>query len=374
MNQSALESPESNAETLRALAGQYIDRHSGVENYVVWPSLEVWLLRRLGLEPLSWLGCLVGGIINFLMVLLPALILTAITGQWASIPLLSWIIVAAIWAGLSMVRNPLFRPAIRNLLSWLWAIVDEADLQRLIAWERKWFSHRVSIPISGALTLGTILPLYFLALHGSDVLAGTAYVGGFVVFFLVQAVYAFVMMAFEASNLSTCKYDLYRLSPADSVVVRRSLRGYNQFGTLAVMIMTVVILLLLILLPGGSGVVAPVVLSLLLVDYVSTAVGTLIPRFLMGRIIRAEKEKEMEILQVRLNDLLPQLEELTEEEYDKMVSLQETQDTIRDSPENLLPLGDLAKVVGALALSTLTIVATALADTYVAEWVKPFLP
>ena len=37
---------------------------------------------------------------------------------------------------------------------------------------------------------------------------------------------------------------------------------------------------------------APVVLSLLLVDYVSTAVGTLIPRFLMGRIIRAEKEKE----------------------------------------------------------------------------------
>ena len=167
-----------------------------------------------------------------------------------------------------MTRNPLVRPVIRNLLSWLWAIVDEADLQRLIAWERKWFSHRVSIPLSGALTLGTILSLYFLALDGSDVPAGTAYVGGFVVFFLVQSSYVFVMMAFEASNLSTCKYDLYRLSPADSVIVRRCLRGYNQFGAFAVMIITVLILLLVILLPGGSGVVAPVVLSLLLVDFV----------------------------------------------------------------------------------------------------------
>jgi hypothetical protein len=57
-----------------------------------------------------------------------------------------------------------------------------------------------------------------------------------------------------------------------------------------------------------------------------------------------------------------------------MKRLQETHDAIRDSSENLLPLGDVAKVVGALALSTLTIVATAFADAYVAEWVKPFLP
>ena len=68
------------------------------------------------------------------------------------------------------------------------------------------------------------------------------------------------------------------------------------------------------------------------------------------------------------------LKELTEEEYDRMKRLQETHDAIRDSSENLLPLGDLAKAVGALALSTLTILVTAFADVYVAEWVKPFLP
>jgi hypothetical protein len=57
-----------------------------------------------------------------------------------------------------------------------------------------------------------------------------------------------------------------------------------------------------------------------------------------------------------------------------MTQIQEAHDAIRDSPENLLPLGDVAKVVGALALSTLTIVATAFADAYLAELVKPFLP
>ena len=49
-----------------------------------------------------------------------------------------------------------------------------------------------------------------------------------------------------------------------------------------------------------------------------------------------------------------------------MKRLQETHDAIRDSSENLLPLGDLAKAVGALALSTLTILVTAFAQEWIA--------
>ena len=95
---------------------------------------------------------------------------------------------------------------------------------------------------------------------------------------------------------------------------------------------------------------------------------------LIGRIVRAKKEHEMELLRGELNSLLTRLKELTDEEYDRMKRLQETHDVIRDSSENLLPLGEIAKVVGALLLSTLTVLATAFADTLLAEWVKPFLP
>lgn len=94
MDQPALDPHEANPESLRTLVGEYVNRHSGIENYVVYSSIEFWLLRRLGIAPLSWPGRLAGGLIHCLMVLLPALILTAMTGQWADAPLLSWTIVA----------------------------------------------------------------------------------------------------------------------------------------------------------------------------------------------------------------------------------------------------------------------------------------
>jgi hypothetical protein len=376
MNQSALESPESNAETLRALAGEYINHHTSLENYFINLHIEARLLRGLGIERLSWQGRLVAGLIWFLIFLLPALILTALTGEWAGAPLASWTIVAAAMGVLAMVSIPLFGSAMRNMISWIWTLVDEGEMRRLSAWEHKWYRPQVYGAISGTLALAVIVPFYFVASHdpAAPFHAGTLYIGALLAFTVSQTIWGLVLMIPEANHMSTFKHELYLLSPADSVLVRQSLRGYNQFGTLTVLYMTIMILLFLILLPGSSRVVAPIVLSLLLIEYLCTAMAVLVPRFFLERIIRAEKEKEMKTLQVRLNDLLPRLEELTEEEYEKMQRLQETQDAIRDSPDSLLPLGEIAKVGGALLLSTITVVATAFADTLLAEWVKPFLP
>lgn len=167
------------------------------------------------------------------------------------------------------------------------------------------------------------------------------------------------MMVPKVYNLSTWVYELYHLSPADSVLARRSLLGYNQLGALNVLSMSVSISWILPLLPAGSCLVGPVVLFLLLLMYLFTAVGTLLPRLLMGRMIRAKKEEEMETLQVRLNELLPQLPALTMEEYEKMKRLQETQDAICASPQNLLPLDAILHTAGALLLSTVTVLVTA---------------
>jgi hypothetical protein len=221
-----------------------------------------------------------------------------------------------------------------------------------------------------------VLPLYFWMLHGSSaaIPAGTLYIFGFLVFGVSQAISVTIGMVPQGYLMSTFRYELYLLSPVDTVAVRRSVRGYNRYGVLTAVLVTAVILLLVLLLPGGSPVVAPVVLALLLVLYLCTALAVLVPRFFMGRVIEAKKDEEIGILQVRLNELLPRVGELTEEEHEEMTQIREAHDAIRDSSENLLPLGDVAKVVGALALSTLTIVATAFADAYVVEWVKPFLP
>ena len=376
MDQSALESPKDGAETLRALASQCVDHISGLENYFIHYSIEFWLLRRLAVDPMSWPGRLVGGLVVFLLVLLPALLLTAITVQWASAPLASWTVVAVGVGGISIAARPLFRSAIGNFLSWIWAVSDEADLKRLLAWVRRWLSYQVVTPVAGVLALGIVLSVYLLTLHdtAAPLPAGTLYIGFFLAYIVSTSMYAVLQMAPQAHLISTCEHELYRLSPADSVVVRRSLRGYNQTGVVMVLIMTAVILLFLILLPTGSRVAAVVLLALLLIEYLCTAVGIATPRLLMGRMIRIRKEEEMKILQVRLNDLLPRLEDLTEDEYERMQRLQEAQDAIRDSPENLLPLGEFAKVVGALLLSTFTVVVTAFAEEWIAGLAKFFQP
>jgi hypothetical protein len=372
MDQSAFEFQEADSESLHALAEQCVDYISGLENYFNHYSIEFWLLRRLAIDPMSWPGRLVGGLMVFLTVLLPALILTAITRQWASAPLASWTVVAVGIAGISIAARPLFRSAIGNFLGWIWAVSDEADLKRLLAWVRRWLSNQVITPVAGVLALGIVLSVYSLTLHdmAAPLPGGTLYIGFFLAYIVSNATYAVLQMAPQAYLISTFEHELYRLSPADSVVVRRSLRGYNQTGLVMVLITTAVILLFLILLPTGSRVAAVVVLVLLLIEYLCTAVGILIPRLLMGRMIRIRKEEEMKILQVRLNDLLPRLEALTEDEYERMQRLQEAQDAIRDSPENLLPLGEFAKVVGALLLSTLTVLITAFAQEWIAGLVK----
>jgi hypothetical protein len=140
------------------------------------------------------------------------------------------------------------------------------------------------------------------------------------------------------------------------------------------LVSTGVILFFLLLLPAGSDLIWPVVLFLLLVQYLSAGVGVVLPRLVLGRIIRRTKEAEMETLQVRLKDLLPRVGELTEDEREEFTQLQETHDAIRDSPENLLPLGAILRNVGALLLSTATILVAAFAEEWIAGLVKFFQP
>lgn len=376
MKQTDLDSAEASPEALQALADQIVDRQSNIQNYILTVAIDFWLVRRLGLEPLSVLGRLVAAVFHFLTVLVPALVLTAITHDGSGAALVSWIIVAAVWGGMWTIVPLLYLRAIPNHLSWVRAIVDEEDLHRLMTWCKRWYRLRVVAPLAGALTLSTVVLFQLLVVRdsGVPVSAGSLYAGASLVFMIMQNACVLGMMTGEAHHLTTCTYKLYRLSPADSVVVRRSLLGYNQLAALNVAASTVGPLCVLLLLPAGSDLTWPVLLFLLLLLYVSTGLGVMLPRVVLGRIIRRTKESEMQVLQIRVDNLLPRVGELTEDEREEFTQLQETHDAIRDSPENLLTLGDVAKVVGTLALSTLTIVATAFANVYVAEWVKPFLP
>lgn len=89
MNQPASDLPGGNSRSTRALAARVVDHNRRMENHFFQISLEFWLSRQLRIEPLSGPGRLVAVIFHSLMLLLPALLLTAITGQWAGVPWLT---------------------------------------------------------------------------------------------------------------------------------------------------------------------------------------------------------------------------------------------------------------------------------------------
>ncbi len=376
MNPPASDSGDARPEYVRALANQYADQHKDIPNMVTVLFLPSRLLLRLGIEFRSTQGYLGLGLFHLLLTALPALILTAISGQWASAPLASWTLVSIGLAVLLGAGYPLWQAASNDIVALHRALAEEEVIRRLMAWDRRWFSVRVTACVSTAIASGMVVLLYTVPRYGpgAPLPAGTVWISALIAFMVAETYSMLFLINVEAWLMSTCRYELYRLSPFHSMALQRAISGYNRLGGVNILTLTLIILMLVLLLPSGSNLLVPLVVSLLLVEYFSVAMGVVVPRLMIGRIIRAKKEEGMKPLRQRLNSLLPRLEELTEEQYERMQRLQETHDAIRDSPENLLPLGDVAKVVGALILSTLTIVATTFADAYLAEWVKPFLP
>jgi hypothetical protein len=376
MSEPTLGSWDTRPESVRELANQHADRQAWMANWYPDFFVRFRFFSRLGIELSSRLGYLASFLFYFVLIVLPALIITAIVGQLANIPLLSWIIVATAAAGLYTIGSPWAHAAADNIVLLHRALAREEEIRRLMAWDQRWYNVRIFSAVGGACALGIILVIHLLQRNaaGMQMPAGALWISAYLAWMVGQNCYLLALLFLEADRMSVCHYELYSLSPIDSLALKGAVRGYNQAGAVVLLLMTLVILGLLLLLPAKPTLMAPIVVSLLLVEYLGAAFGSVGTRLHLGHIVRAKKEQEMEPLRGELNGLVARLKELTEEEYDRMKRLQETHDAIRDSSENLLPLGDVAKVVGALALSTLTIVATAFADAYVVEWVKPFLP
>lgn len=84
MNQPALDCQDARPEHVRALANQYAERHAGLENWMVTFFVPCRLLQRLSIPFRSKQGNLASGVHDLLLVLLPILVLTAVTRQWAA--------------------------------------------------------------------------------------------------------------------------------------------------------------------------------------------------------------------------------------------------------------------------------------------------
>jgi hypothetical protein len=327
-----------------------------MENYILSWWLAFALIRKLGVDPRGAGGRLANLIFVAALLFAVPVAVSAATGQLDTAPLETWAFVAALFGLLgSAVYGPL-RGAISDFLALHRLMADVSGLEHLVTWERRWFNLRISIPVA-ALFATAMLALLFGQMDGSDAPldAGTTVIAAMLLYEVGEVLFTVIMLGIESRLLDRYDYDLYRLSPIDSIGLQRSIRGSNRLGLLVGLVATTIIVGFLVLLSDRAALVARIALALLGLAYLATALGVILPRLAIKRIVRAEKERELAPLQQRVDDLTGRLADLTEREDKELTRLRETHDIIRRSSESVLPLSSIGQLLSSLIIPTLTV-------------------
>ncbi|MEO7705557.1 MAG: hypothetical protein ABIV92_13055 [Thermoflexales bacterium] len=169
---------------LEDLFRAYKARHLATENRDGSLSLIVGAARRLKVDPFSSrAGRFLSWVIISISLLAPAVLLTSLTGTWSSAMPLAWVAVALIWSAFTVFFLGAARRASEEMLS----------------------------------------------LHGAPSLhIGTVAVGAGLFYAMGSVVASDLLLTAEYPLLSDETYRLFRPNPAQTLAIRRALRGYNQ--------------------------------------------------------------------------------------------------------------------------------------------------
>lgn len=372
---------------LDELIAQYCARHRSVENFILIYYLLFGLLRRLGLDPVCgprrWLGWVVGVLLVQMSLVGPPLALTgliALVGHEHSA--WPWETVG-IWAAVGFCFGVLlllmYGPMVSAIDTFLWlhrSIRDEQGLRRLIAWEGRWFRLRRAAPTAFLFGFAVLAYLHYIEVvyRERPVAWGTALVGFMLLYGVGEVVYSVILLALESYILRDCDYEVYRLSPLDSVALRRAIGGSTQIGLLVSVVATLFIIGFVALLEDRPIMVSRVGQLLLGLAYLATLAGLLLPRLAIKAIVHKEKERELQPLQRRLDVLVAGVCEASEEKYKELKRLKETHDTIRDATEEVLPLRAIGRLMGALTLPTITFLASRFGEAFMQRMLHQLRP
>lgn len=369
---------------LDELIAQYCARHRTVENFILIYYLLFGLLRRLGLDPIRgprlWVGRVVGVLLVQLSFVGPPLGLTLLVeksrGAWPWATMSIWAAVGFCFGVLLLV---IYGPMVRAVDTFLWlhrSIREELGLRRLIAWESRWFQRRRSAPTALLFGVAVLAYLHYIEVvyHERPMAWGTALVGFMLLYGVGEVVYSVILLALESYILRDCDYEVYRLSPLDSVAFRRAIGGSTQIGLLVSFVATLFIIGFVALLEDRPIMVSRVGQLLLGLAYLATLAGLLLPRLAIGAIVHKEKERELLPLQKRLDDLVARVTTGGEDHYKELKRIKEVHDTIRDATEEVLPLRAIGRLMGALTLPTLTFLASRFGEAFMQRMLHQLRP
>jgi hypothetical protein len=351
--------------SIEVVVQQWIDQHTSLERYIFVLYASFAILRRLKLDPRSWQGKVM--ILFFCLIIyfgLP-LMATAVMDQWTMAPIITWLAISIIF-GITFLSYDVYIAIGDDVCSIGRKARDVLGMKRQIAWDYQWFNIRIA-GSAGVLTASIVI-LSFLYLR-FQLVSVVIPVGTFIVFALLsyqigEIAYNNLLMSFEARNFSKMRHELFRFSPIDTFELQRAIRGYNRFGLMTSLVLTVYIASSAILLPNLAYLANPIWLGLVLAVYLITILGVVVPRFYVQTIVRNFKKAELVPLRNRIDYFFDRLDSLSEAEYAEMDRLVSVQEKIQKAPDSCLHFSTIGRIFGTLLLPTFTFILAVAGEVY----------
>ncbi len=359
---------EDEATSIESVVEQWIDQHTSLEKdiFVLYASFAI--LRRLKLDPHSWQGKIL--ILTFCLIFyfgLP-LMSTALMDQWAIAPVITWLAISIIF-GITFLSYDVYTAIGDDVCSIGRKVQDVLGMQRQITWDYKWFNIRIAGSVGVVIALAVLLSFIYLRfqLVSSVVPVGTYIVFALLSYQIGEIAYNNLLMSFEARNFSKMRHELFRFNPLDTFELQRALRGYNRFGLMTSLVLTVYIASSAILLPNLEYLTNPIWLGLVLVVYLITILGVVVPRFYVQTIVRDFKKAQLIPLRNRIDYLFDRLDSLSDVEYAEMDRLLSVQEKIQKAPNSCLQFSTIGRIFGTLLLPTFTFILAVAGEVYLSK-------
>jgi hypothetical protein len=353
--------------TLNAhLVDQWIEQHTRLERYTFGWYVSFAILHRLKIDPHGWLGRVLILIFSLMVYAGLPLISTALIDQWSIAPVITWLAIAAVF-GMTFLSYNVYSAVGNDVCSISRTVRDVQGMQRQIAWDDHWFNLRVSGMVGVVTALAVLLSFTQLRNQIAAVVVPT---GTFIVFSLLSYQIGEIacnnlLMCFEARNFSMMRHELFRFSPLDTFELQRAIQGYNRFGLVTSLVLTVYIASSALLLPNLSFLTNPVWLSLILAVYLITILGVIVPRLYIQEIVRNFKRVQLVPLRKRIDSMFDRLDSLNEDEYAEMYRLASVQEKIQKAPDACIQFSTFGRIFGTLLLPTFTFVLAVAGEVYI---------
>lgn len=346
---------------------QWIDQHCSLERYTLAWFLPFRLLSRFQINPQSRLGKSVIFILFVLVFFGLPLTLTAIMGQWDQASLKTWAVIAVVFGLVVGISYDTYYKIGLNVCSIGHTVINEKFFYSQIRWDRYWFNLRIAGTVGAITSVSMLISLLYMNRQTPATVIpwGTFLVICFLAYQIGEIACNNLLMCFEARNFSKVDHSLFRFNPIDTDSIQSSLVGYNQFAIMTSLVMTIFIVCSAILLPNSTYLTNPVWLSIIFFVYSIVILAVIVPRYFVQQIIRKAKHRQLTPIRQKLNNMFDRLMQLSDEEYNEMLRLNDIQDSISKAPDSSLSFSTIGRIFGTLILPTISFILAVLGEAYI---------